>query len=287
MEVYIDLYFLINVSMDLLCLLITARLLHLRTSAVRLLVGALTGGAYAVFSLLRGSEGALQIALDLLAAVAIASITFLKKDRKKTHVLRFSAVFALSSVVLGGMMTALYSLLNQLDLPLEAATDESASVWLFGLVTLASALLTLRGGRFLGFSDKTRHVDVEAVLLGNAVTLRALVDSGNLLRDPVSGRSVIVADRKKLRHALPDALLQDGRAGERAMVEWMEKHPKNASRVRLIPTKTATGRAFLVGVVPDSLVILENGERTSAAYVVAASTLEINGADFDALIPKI
>lgn len=287
MEVYVDLYFLINTSMDLLCLLITARLLHLQTTLGRLLFGALTGGGYAVFSLLYGKTGAIGLALDLLAAVMISTVGFLKKGQKKTHVLRFAAVFTLSSMVLGGVMTALYSLLNQLDLPLDAFADDSASVWLFGLVTLASVLLTLRGGRLLGFAEKTKRVDVEAVLFGNAVTLRAMVDSGNLLSDPVSGRPVIVADRKRLLHALPSELLEEGREGEQATFDWMEKHPKNATRVRLIPAKTATGSAFLVGIVPDSLVLLEGGSRTPAAYVIAVSSLGENGSDFDALIPKI
>ena len=50
-EVYADLYFLVNASMDLLCMMITAAVLHRRAVRWRALLGAAIGGVYAVAAL--------------------------------------------------------------------------------------------------------------------------------------------------------------------------------------------------------------------------------------------
>ena len=45
MDVYVDLYFLINASMDLLCLAMTAAILHRAAKRWRLILSAVVGGA--------------------------------------------------------------------------------------------------------------------------------------------------------------------------------------------------------------------------------------------------
>ena len=72
-EVYVDLYFFINASMDLLCLNLTAMLLHSKPRRWRLLLGAFLGGLYAVLVLLSGLGGVWELLFDLLGACAICA----------------------------------------------------------------------------------------------------------------------------------------------------------------------------------------------------------------------
>lgn len=284
-EVYIDLYFLINASMDFLCMLITGRLLHRCMAMWRLLLGAVLGGVYAAFALLLGFSGVLGFLLDCVTAILLAAIVFASRGVRIWRVLQSALVYVLVSMVLGGIMTALYTWLNRMELPFEALQGDNLSVWLFGLLALVAGIATSRGGRFLGLSQKTRSVTVKAVLFGRSVELRAMVDSGNLLRDPVSGRGVIVADRERLRAALPSDLLKEGKEGERAVFSWLDRSSKHASQVRLIPTYTATGSGLLVAVVPDRLTVREGKECYTADYLIAASSLGESAQGFDAVIP--
>ena len=64
-SVYVDLYFMVNLSMDLLCLMITASLMHRKVSRLRVIAAAAIGGAYAVAALLLGFFGIWGLLLDI------------------------------------------------------------------------------------------------------------------------------------------------------------------------------------------------------------------------------
>ena len=273
-EVYADLYFLVNACMDLLCLMISAAVLHRRILRRRAILGSILGGVYAVAALLLWIGGIFGLMLDLLAAVAIAAAVFWEKGMRVGILLRISAAFALISALLGGIMTALYAGINRLELPFEALQGEGLSVWMFAVLAAVSGILSLRGGRFLGRSHRAKSVTLEVEMMGRCVTLRAMVDSGNLLRDPMSGRSVIVAEREKLREILPNGLEGDA---------WM-RDAELARRVRLIPARTATGEGMLRAILPDRLTVTDGRERYSSGDLLAPAELGDRAQGFDALI---
>ncbi len=285
-DVYVDLYFLINFSMDLLCLLLSAALLHRRLRRWRAVVGAAVGGAYAVMSLLLSMGGVLTLMLDLAAAVVITLVAFRERGWSLWSLLRVALVFAITSMMLGGVMTALYSLLNRLDLPFDALQGDGLSVWTFALLTAVASVATLGGGRFFGLSRKTRTVTLQLTLFGRHLTLHAMVDTGNLLRDPVSGRAVIVCDRARVCSALPPALDAAYRSGD--FTACLGSH-EFVGRLRPIPTRTANGASLLFALVPESLTVTEQahgkrGETYPADYLIAPAELGASAAGFDAVI---
>ncbi len=276
-EVYADLYFLVNASMDLLCLMMTAALLHRSIRRWRTILAAGIGGGYALAALLLGIDGVPGLVCDLAAVTVLCAVAFFERGMRVWRLLQCAAVDALVSMLLGGVMTALFAWLNRLNLPLEALRGDGISVWLFALIAVVSGLLTLSGGRFLGRAGKTESVTLEATLFGKRLMLRALVDSGNLLRDPVSGKSVIVVERKRLEEVLSyDLLTGDG---------WMGD-PAIAGRIRLIPTQTATGTGMLRAIRPDRLRLTDQNGTESVDYLLAAADLGDRARGFDALIGK-
>ncbi len=280
-EVYIDLYFLINTSMNLLCLMITASLLHKRINRLRAALGAAIGALYAVASLLLGMGGWTGLIADCGAALLMCTVAFFEKGLGTKRLLQCTAVQVLSSMVLGGIMTALYTLLNRLDLPLETLKGESLSIWTVAALGIAAAFATVRGGRLFGFSQKTKSVTVRAILFDKEITLRALVDTGNLLKEPISGRSVIVAREEQIYAILPKELSE---ALKSPFAESWISDPRYASRIRVIPTRTATGARMMLALVPDSLSVTEHGSTYSANYLIAPAPLGENAKGFDAII---
>lgn len=283
-EVYADLYFLINMSMDFLCLLITGRLMHRVCHTGRLLLSSAMGGVYAVAALVLLPGGAVGLLLDLLFAAVLCWVAFWQKKENVRRVFCAALVFAAVSMTLGGIMTVLYTWLNQLNLPFEALQGDTLSVWIFALMALIAGLITARGGRLMGLSQRSKSVTVVAVLFGRRVTLRALADTGNLLVDPVSGRGVIVAERKKLSGVLPTELLKATERGDGALLDYLKTNPKHAARIRIVPTQTATGTKLLAAILPESLTVTEGKDTYPADYLVAPSS--INSQSFDAMIPK-
>ncbi len=286
-DVYVDLYFLINASMDLLSLMIGAALLHRKVKRPRAALAAAFGGIYAVFSLLFLAGGVFGFLADCLAAVLIVRIAFSlpQKDsvlKKSRLLLKLTAVYVLVSMILGGIMTALYSLLNRLELPFESMQDDGLSVWLFALLTVAASIATSKGGRFLGFSQKTKSVTLSVILFGKPITLSALVDSGNLLRDPISGKSVILADLSALSSVLPLPLRRACESG--IYTEWLSTY-ENSRKTRPVSAHTASGDTLLLAITPDRLTVTAGKDTYEADYLIAPARLGENAAGFDAVIP--
>ena len=278
-SVYIDLYLLVNVSMDFLCLMIAAVLLHRNAKRWRVLAAAVFGGLYAVAVLLLAWGGILGIFSDAAAMVAMCLIAFGKRNSTVASLLRLAAVVWISSLLLGGIMTALFSLLNRLDLPLDLLQADGLSVWTFVLVSAVAGALTVKSGRWFGLSGKAKSAKVEVTLFGNTVVLRALVDTGNLLCDPVSGKSVIVAELDTLKPILPPQLARACECGD--FSAYLKDHER-ARRVRLIPADTATGNALLLAIVHDAVTVTVGNESFSSNHLIAPRRLHLS--DFDAVI---
>lgn len=281
-EIYADLYFLINTGMNLISLMITASLLHRPVNRLRALVAASAGGLYAVLALLWGSGGILGFFADCALAFVMCAILFASRRDRFSRLLRCTAVEFFVSVLLGGTMTALYSLLNRLDLPLEALEGDGLSIWLFAALSLVAAFMTARGGRVFRSAGVSKSVRVTVRLFERELTLSALIDSGNLLRDPMSGKSVIVADRRRVLAALPPPLA-------RALAEdnperWLSD-VRYARKIRLIPTKTASGERLLPALIPDTLEISDGKSVHAADYLIAPAALGDSACGFDAVIP--
>ena len=279
-EVYVDLYFLINACMNLLTLMITATLLHRKVSRTRAWLAAALGGGWAVLALFFGMEGFLMILCDGAIILLMSYIVFATKKASLGMLLKCTAVGILTSMILGGVMTALYSLFNRIDLPLNTEEENSASILVFALIAALASVATVQGGRFLGLSKKSEYVTVNAVLFGKSVTLRAMVDTGNHLREPISGRSVIVADKARILAVLPASLSQ---ALESPCAEKWLSQKQYATQIRLIPTNTATGTGMLPAILPEKLTLTNGKETYAADYLIAPAPIEGNS-DFDAVI---
>ena len=272
--------------MDWLCFRLTAALLRRRLSRLRVLLGAAIGGIYAVFSLFLEVNAPVSVGLDLLVCLLMCGIVFSERTAGKGLFLSSFATYFALSVALGGVMTALYHLLNRLRLfELLPADEEGPGVWLFSLLALAGGGLTLWGGRALRRGGVTRVCRVTVTLNGQRAELDGILDTGNLLRDPMSGRPVICADRKALTPILPPSL-QMALSGQNTEGLTNTAH---ASRFRLIPADTATGRGLLAGFIPDRIEIqyVTSGRREkeivcSVDAVVAVTDLT----DTQALVPS-
>lgn len=260
-DVYVDLLFLINAGMDCLCFLLTARLLRRRVVPWRLLLGCVLGGLYAVLALFPDVGRAAALVIDLCVCALLCLTVFASRQDGLGTLFRTVGVYLLVSLALGGIMTGLFNLLNRAGCAgsLSAGGEDGPTAWLFALLALAGGAVSLWGGRLFRRTGTHQGCTVTVEMNGRRAVLRGLVDTGNLLRDPLTGRPVIPVDRAAVRPllspALWDALEAQGHVGLADVPE--------GSRVRLIPAVTAAGDTLLVAVRPDA-VSVSNGERNDA-----------------------
>ena len=164
----------LNFLVDLLLILAANRLAGCPPSAVRCLMGAMLGGLYSGACMLPGwtvlgsllCRGAVLVGIGLIA-------------------------FGISCYVLRRC-----ALLIFLSFALEGVVMGSGGGGAASLLTGTAAVLVLCFLGFRGGAASQELVEVELAKGEKSTALLALRDTGNTLRDPVTGQSVLVADHR-------------------------------------------------------------------------------------------
>ncbi len=172
MKVYMDLVVLLNFLVDYLLLLGTNRLSGYPSAGKKPLLAAALGGLYAGACMLPGFAF-LAGTFWRLASLGLMSVIAFGWDR---DALRRGVLFTFLSMALGGVALGL----------------GSGGFWSLVLAAALVSLMCLLG--FRGRAGEASYVPIRITHNGKTASLTALVDTGNTLRDPVTGRGVLVVD---------------------------------------------------------------------------------------------
>ena len=240
--IYADSLFALSVFTDYLLCLVTARFCALRLRRGRYLLAAVLGGVYAVAVFLPGCAWMAHPLVELCAAGFMGLIAFGGEAR----LFRCIAAFLAVSASFGGAAWAVA--LRQGSRP---APDLRL---LIGVFLGSYALLTLL--------SHTRHrrarehrTAVTLTLDGRQTDFAALEDSGNCLRDPLTGRVVLLASPKALRPLFPEkaSLLEAPDAVE--LVTRAGEDETLRGRFRLLSCGSVGGPALLAAFRPDAAAV--------------------------------
>ena len=284
--VYGDILFLINFSMDFLVFYICARLSGRRIKAMRCALASVLGGFYGVCALFLSEESLIAVICDVAAMILICAVAFLTKNDTTRGFLGRCALFAGISAILGGMMNAMYSLLNRSGLAaLDGGDGDDISIWLFAILAAAGGAAAFVGGRRAKRIAVSKQSDVEIAFDGKSVALRAMTDTGNMLTDPLSGRAVAICELDAVSSIFPSELVEFWKQSD--VFDASKLSPENAARLRFIPAKGAlTGKCTLLcAVVPEKVTVFCNGEKRDADLLCAPVPYRLSAGESRVLLP--
>ncbi len=284
--VYADILFLINFSMDFLVFYICARLSGRRLRAFRSALAASIGGIYGVCALFMPGESLIAPICDVAVMVAICAVAFYSKSESVRSFLGRCALFAGISAILGGIMSAMYSMLNRSGLSsLEGGDGDDISIWLFALLAAAGGAAAFAGGRRAKRIAVSKQSDVEITFCGKSVLLRAMTDTGNMLTDPLGGRAVAICELDAVAPIFPPELVDFWRRGDVSTASRLS--PENAARLRFIPAKGALASkcSLLCAIVPESVSISARGGKRDADLLVAPVPYKLSAGESRVLLP--
>ncbi len=279
--VYGDLLFFVNFCMDFQCLFLTAKLLRRRFSIWRAVLGAAFGALYACAALFLVTSGAVALVLDLSVCALMCLLTFWERERPlRAALLPFALYFGVSAAV-GGVMSGIASLLSQLDLT-QIASGEEVSSGAFVLISAAGGGLTFLFARLCQKRGNGTRATLTVELLGRRISVTGLVDTANLLADPVCGRPVAILREETARAWVEGAFPQRGTSDT---VHMATLPPRLARRARLVPASTVTGEGLMLTFVPDGAWLDTGKGARSVELLVSAAPLASVPSDCAALLP--
>lgn len=261
MTVYIDEIFVMNLLMDMLVLWAVAKLLQRRVMWGRLLAAGVIGALYSVIIFFPGFTWlAGGIAKALCAFLMIGAAFGL--GHWQGYVKAVVYLYLVSFAFGGGTIALMYfcgEWIVQTWSGIALMQVDFSLFWLIGAVALLLLLVhLLHRSLQRRLEQHAQIVTVHAALRGRSVSLRLLVDSGNCLTDPLTGKSVAVVQTVPMRPLFTQEeymVLSGGREGSLDVTEAVLRLPHLAGRVRLIPFQSVGYQGMLLGIRMDCLLI--------------------------------
>ncbi len=278
--IYLDVLLLVNFLTAYFLLLAAGALSGQRAGFGRMLAGSGLSALSALILFCPELPYPLQVAYKVATAALIVAAAFGWHGAR-----RFAAAvcwFAALNIGLAGL--ALLAIL-QTGTPLVHTGNLAVYLRVPPLL-----LLGLAGGcclavelvlRLTGAPAKTKTAGLEITLCDCPVRLRASLDTGCHLKDPMTCLPVLLISYKDARARLPEEIrdfLDDWFAGARQV------QPPGDARLRLIPCYTASDQTLLPGfAVQDIGLITENGVLGLGRTAVAFAPRSFGSEEYEAL----
>lgn len=249
MTVYVDVLLAVNYAVNLLLLLIAARLLGSAAGKKRLCLAALLGAAGALAIFLPSGGFLLQGLYKLGLTFAMTAAAFGLRPWQRL----FRALLALmvSSFLFAGLMLAIQFFWGGVLYQNGVVYFDVSALELVFWTAVAYGVLWLFERLFLGRTAEKKLCRVTVDLDGRQISFLALADTGNCLKEPFSGAPVIVCDGNLAERAAP-----------------------GAERIRLVPCSTIAGGTVLEAFHPDSVRIVHGERETFTSDVYIAKSKE-------------
>lgn len=224
-EIYVDQLFVMNMFFDCLMLFATRHILKLKTSSLRITVAGGIGslGLCSVFILPFQNALSRMIFLMFFVFPLILVIAFYKNSWKR-HI-QAGIVFLSVSVICGKIVEYIYMGLTK------SFQMKMNGIFICVVGALSMYLIKIVRKLYIELQEETNRYYTVLMRYGEKeILVDALFDTGNLLRDPITGKYVHIIDKE-----ISESLLGKG-----------EKVSLSQCGIRLIPYKTITKS----GVIP-------------------------------------
>lgn len=276
---YIDVYFLINFTVDLLSLYFAARFSKIPTTIKRLIIASLFGALSAVGIVFLPENTLLKfvaaaVGLLLIGFIAPKKITLRRK-------IKYIFAFLIFEALVGGAVTFIWGLLDQYISDFfngfEGGAVNRKMLFLSLIVLLSIGVFKMLVSLFTNVETE-ESVDLEIRFLNKTAIVSAFVDSGNLAVDPMDMTPVLLIKKEIAEGIMPVNIDQI------CDIDSLDRHIKK--RIRLIPISRGGETHVLVGVKVDSVKIIKGDFAEEIAVTLAIDKEGGTFGGYKALMPS-
>ncbi len=264
MTIYIDVVLIENLVMNYIILLTTGIVSKIKMKYIRAILASLLGAIYSVVAYMGILEIYSSIFLKIILSILIVYIAFNPQNIKKMW--KELLIFYLVSFVFGGAAFSLIYIVKPQNIIMKNGL-------FLGTYTLKTVLL----GAIIGFiiilsclkfiknkiSKKDMFCDIEISINDKKIKTKAMIDTGNCLKEPITSMPVVIIEHTLLYECMPKEILNNLENIIGGDFEKISEDIKNEyiSKLKLIPfSSLGKQNGMLLGIKPQYLKIINEEE---------------------------
>ncbi len=210
--------------------------------------------------------------LKIILSIIIVYIAYKPKGVKSLA--KEILIFYLTSFLFGGVAFAMIYVVKPQEILMKnglfLGTYPLKTVFL-GAIIASMILITAFKIVKTKISKNDMYCDIKIYLNGKTVTTKAMVDTGNLLKDPLTGNPVIVVEATLLEDILPREILQniDEMIGGEFTNVTDEIRNQYLAKLKLIPySSLGKQNGMLLGIKADKVEFITPEEEIQKENII-------------------
>ena len=285
MTVYIDIIFLENLFMNCIILFATATILKIPKKILRIIASSTIGSIYAIITYI--SQLIIYSNLFLKIALSIVMIYIAFQPAKIKILLKELMIFYLTSFTFGGVTFALLYFVKPQNISFENGVLIGVSPikiiligGIIGFIIITISFKNIKGK----ITKKDIMCEITVLLNNKKINVKAIIDTGNFLTDPITKMPVVVIEKEKLINILPKSIIENTinfMNGDKTEIE------EYLSKLRVIPFKSlGKENGLLMGIKAEGVSVYYQGvEKFMKDVIVGIYEKKLsNNSSYSALI---
>lgn len=262
MTIYLDIVFFENFILNYIIILSTAIISKSKMKLTSIMLSSTIGGIFSILNYLMNMNSLENMVLKIIISILMMLIAF--NDYKIKKLIKQLLFFYLVSFTFGGIAFMLLFFIKPQNIIMKSNH----------LVGIYPIKITILAG-ILGFvvifliekiikdrlNKKSMICDLEIFYDGKIRKIKTMIDTGNLLKEPISKNDVIIVEKESLEGIVSKDILENIKYILKG--KWIQEKNIYSYKIKLIPfSSLGNDNGLLLGFKPDYVKIYSDDEIT-------------------------
>lgn len=272
MTIYIDVVFIENLIMNYIILFATSIIIKIKVKYIRLILASILGAIYSIIAYMSILEMYSSVILKIILSVIIVYISYNPQNVK--NMWKYLVIFYMTSFVFGGAAFALIYIVKPQDILMKnglfLGTYPLKTIILGTIVAFVVIVTSFKLVKFK-ISKKDMFCTIKININKVEIETKAMIDTGNLLKEPISNTPVIVVEHTLLYDCMPKEILNNLENILGGDFENISEEVKNKyiSKLKVIPfSSLGKQNGMLIGIKPEEVTVINDENENKINNVI-------------------
>lgn len=208
MTIYIDLIFFENIIMNLIIIYATSLIVKSKVKIIRLILSATIGAIYSIALYITNMKIYTSIFSKFVLSIVMMYVAF--KPQKVKKLCKQTIIFYLTSFIFGGVALYLVYYLKPEEILIKNGMYVGEYVLkVIILGAIFACIIVKISINLIKSKIKCSYCKITIKLNEKEITTQAMIDTGNLVKEPITNAPVVIVESSLLEGIIPREILKN------------------------------------------------------------------------------